>query len=118
MLLDHRSHFLNIFVVVQTIETHHILIAMVCEISCFIENVSDPPRHSGGKVTTGWTKDDDTPTRHVFATMVTHRFNYGMDTTISNTKPLARHAANISLTICRSIKCDVPDNNVFFRQKC
>ena len=114
VIFDHLlQHALFFFV--DGIEQHHFHIAVADERLVHIPYVSNTAAHTRCEVPSGFAKDDNLTTRHVFAAVVAHAFYNNSDTRVAHSETLASHPADVSFARSPSEEGYVTDDDVLRR---
>src|SRR5687767_3653722 len=79
-----------------------------------VKDVSNTTTHSRSKVSSGFSENYHTSASHVFASVITHSFNYGCHSRITNAETFSRLTTNKGFTGCCSIEGNVSNNNIVF----
>src|SRR5215510_8265833 len=116
MALEQLLDFLQI-TLVQSLEGHGFEVATVLERSIFVQYVSYPARHAGGKIPPRCPDNDDPTSGHILAAVVSHTFDNGANTAIAYAEAFASHAANVRLATGSAVKSDIANDDVFLRSK-
>src|SRR6266702_1472058 len=81
--------------------------------SC-IQHVCDSAAHSCSKVAPSSAKNDDSPTRHVLAPVITSSLNNSVSSRIPHSETLRGNTTNKRFTRGGTIKADISDDDVLF----
>src|SRR5262245_62082021 len=116
MALEQLLDFLQI-TLVQPLEGHGFEVATVLEPPVFVQYVSYPTRHAGGKIPPRCPDNDDPTSGHILAAVVSHTCDYRANTAIAYTEAFASHTADIRLATGSAVKSDIANDDVFLRSK-
>src|SRR5215831_13288065 len=92
--------------------------ALLGEVSVFVEDVRDAAAHSGREVAPAGTEHNHQTVRHVLAAVIADTLDHRGRTGVPNRETLSRHTVEESFAAGRTIKGNVPDDNVLLRGKC
>src|SRR5262245_66553787 len=104
MALEQLLDFLQI-ALVQPLEGHGFEVAPVLERPVFVQYVSYPARHAGGKIPPRCPDNDDSTPSHILAAVVSHTFDYSANTAVAHAEAFASHTANIGLAKIGRASC-------------
>src|SRR5262245_2388848 len=112
--LDERPDLHLLGFIAERFKVDHFEIAALREVSCLVDDVSDSTAHTGREIAARSSEDDNTATRHVFASVVARAFHNGRSSAVTNCETLTGHSADERFTAGRSVKRNVADDDVFF----
>src|SRR5438445_7180089 len=69
------------------IQVYHLFITERGELSSYVVYIGDATAHTCGEVAACVTEDDDPASCHVFATVITHAFDYGLCAGVAAANP-------------------------------
>src|SRR5262245_29755976 len=116
MALEQLLDFLQI-ALVQSLECRGFEVATFLERPVFVQYISYPARHAGGKIPSRCADNDDPTPSHILAAVISHTFDYGANTAVAHAEAFASHTANIRLATGSAVKSDIANDDVFLRSK-
>src|SRR5262249_51988370 len=76
----------------ESFKIDHLQVTSLSEVAFLIDDVSNAPAHSRGKVSTGSPEYDDSAAGHVLATMVADALNHSGCSAVTNSKAFPGHS--------------------------
>ena len=109
--------FHHLLLVLDRFEVDHRQITTSLKMTGFIQHISNSTGHAGSKISSGFTKDNNDPTGHVFATVVAHAFDHRTGAAVPHAETFRRATAEERLAAGGTIEADVANKDVFLRRK-
>src|SRR5262245_29266212 len=116
MALEQLLDFLQI-ALVQPLEGHGFEVAPVLERPVFVQYVSYPARHAGGKIPPRCPDNDNPTSGHILAAVVSHTFDYRANAAVAYAEAFASHTADVRLAIGGTVEGHIANDDVFLRIK-
>jgi hypothetical protein len=112
VVLDKTADKGDLSRVLQRRKLNHLLVDLALKVALHVKNISDTTRHTGSKVSTGRSKNENTTTSHVLATVVTNTLNDSSGTGVSDGETLSTHTAEEALTAGSTVETGVTNDDV------
>src|SRR5580692_2502474 len=110
MLFNHGPDLGDLGGRLEFFDAHHLRVDAGGKIAAFVEHVGDAARHAGRKIAAGRAEHDDASAGHVFATVITHGLDHGVDAAVADREALTRHAAEVGFAASGAVEGHVADN--------
>ena len=95
-------------------DMNHLFIDSCIEIIFHIQYISDTAAHAGCEVFTCSTKNSYTPACHIFTSVISDTFHNSCCAGVTHCKSFSCHTVDEYLTTCRTVECNVTDDDILF----
>jgi hypothetical protein len=112
VVLDQAAHESDLMRVLNAAKLNHLLVDLALEVLVDVQDVSNTSRHTSGEVAASAAEAENATTCHVLATVVTHTFNNGSDTGVTDGETLGSHTSEEAGTSSSTVETDVTDDHV------